>query len=108
PLTNDVQLAFKLPLIEDIAGDEHLPHKRLGAARHHTDHIAFDGHIAPPKKPSALLTDDSRKEFLTLLSRIDLRREEHHPNAIFPCMGQQHPRITGRTREKLMRHLKQN
>jgi hypothetical protein len=42
------------------------------------------------------------------LSRIDLGREKHHPDAILPGIGQGNPRIAGRALEELVRYLKQN
>ena len=108
PLANDIELAFKLPFIEHITGDEHLPYKRLGAARYDTNRIALDRHVTPTDEPSALLADNSGKECLTLLSRIGRRGEKYHPDAILPGIGQRDSHIAGRTLEKLVRHLKQN
>ncbi len=108
PFANDIELAFKLPFIEHVTGDKHLPDKRLGAARYEANRIVLDRHIAPTKEPSTLLADNSGKERLALLSRIGLGREKHNPDAILPGIGQKDPCIAGRTLEELVWYLKQN
>ena len=86
-LPDDIELPFELPFIEHITGDKHLPHKRLGVARHDANRIALDRHIAPAKQPSALLADDSAKECFTLLPRIGLGGRNIFPTPYSPAFG---------------------
>lgn len=108
PLANDIELPLELRFIEAVAGDEQLPHEGLGAARHGTDRIALDRHIAPTQEPRALLADNSGNQRLALLPPIGLRREKQHPDTIFPSGRQAHPDIAGGSLEKVVRHLQQN
>ncbi|SPP65863.1 hypothetical protein NITLEN_40336 [Nitrospira lenta] len=108
PLADHIELPLKLGFIKHIAGDENLPHERLGTARHRPDRIALYRHIAPTQQPHAFFGNHLREELLALLPAIGLGRQEHHAHAILARIRQDHADITSRAFQKFMRNLKQN
>ena len=61
---NDVERAFKLPLVKMIPGDEHLANDGFGLPGLRADRLAVHRHGPPAETPQPFLGDDALKEAL--------------------------------------------
>src|SRR3989449_9914239 len=107
-LTDDVELALELRLVEDVAGDEDLPDGRLRPARLRADRAALDGHVAPAQQPRPFLRDHLLEEPLAWLALRGVRREGDHADPVLAGVRQLHADVCARALEELVRHLEQN
>ena len=107
-LPDDVQLPFKLGLVQNIARDEKLSYVRKGLLCQRTDVFELHRDVAPSQKPQPFFTNDRFKEAFTLPAKRFILWQEHHPHPIATRLGQLQADVLTGTPEKFVRDLQKN
>ena len=105
---DDVQLPFKLGLVQNIARDKKLSHLGKGLLRQIADVFELHRDVAPSQKPQPFFTNDRFKEAFTLPAKQFILRQEHHPYPIATRLGQLQADVLTGTPEKFMRDLQKD
>ena len=107
---DDVELALECLLVRAVraAGDEHLPHERLGPQRRRPERGIVRRQIPPAQHPLPLLGHDFFKKSRAFRPLRRIRRREKHPHAILPRLRQRDALDPRDLSQKLVRHLNQN
>src|SRR5437867_10595924 len=89
-LANHIKFSFELGLMLQmrILTNKNLSNDGFDFAGHRANGIAVNGDVTPAQDLLALFLDDLFKEGLTLLTRLFISWQEHHPNAIMACLRQ--------------------